>query len=329
MLTKEQNDLLCRVEGDAADGAAHAPPLAAGLHVRGGRRAATARRCARACSARTWWFSATRKGAWACSASTACTAARRSPSAATRTAACAASITAGSSTSTATSSTCRRSRAGPPRVSARRRGPIRCAKAAVSSGRGWARPERCPNSSRPPGRRTGTPASAIVKMHVACNWAQVLEGSIDSAHSSSLHSTNMPSAEVEGSTATDSAWLRPSTDKAPRMQFQATSYGFRYAAIRKPIRNPETAPLRPHHAVRRAVHRAHPAERPVQPRADAGADRRREHDVLLGRLAPRSGRASRRTRGARSAARGRGSISTRTGARSATSRTVSCRIARR
>jgi phthalate 4,5-dioxygenase oxygenase subunit len=81
---------------------------------------------------------------------------------------------------------------------------------------------------------------AVVKMHVACNWAQVLEGSIDSAHSSSLHSTNMPAAEVEGSTATGSAWLRPSTDKAPKMQFQATSYGFRYAAIRKPIRNPET-----------------------------------------------------------------------------------------
>ncbi len=81
---------------------------------------------------------------------------------------------------------------------------------------------------------------AIVKMHVACNWAQVLEGSIDSAHSSSLHSTNMPAAEVEGSTATDSAWLRPSTDKAPRLQFEATPYGFRYAAVRKPIRNPET-----------------------------------------------------------------------------------------
>ena len=81
---------------------------------------------------------------------------------------------------------------------------------------------------------------AIVKMHAECNWAQVLEGSIDSAHSSSLHSTNMPAAEVEGSTATESAWLRPSTDKAPRLLFEATAYGFRYAAIRKPIRNPET-----------------------------------------------------------------------------------------
>ena len=82
---------------------------------------------------------------------------------------------------------------------------------------------------------------AIVKMHAACNWAQVLEGSIDSAHSSSLHSTNMPAAQdVYGSTATDSAWLRPSNDKAPRLQFQPTGYGFKYAAIRTPIRNPET-----------------------------------------------------------------------------------------
>ena len=80
---------------------------------------------------------------------------------------------------------------------------------------------------------------SIVKMHAACNWAQVLEGSIDSAHSSSLHSTNMPAAEVEGARATDKAWLRPSDDKAPRLQFEPTSYGFRYAAIRKPIRNPE------------------------------------------------------------------------------------------
>ncbi|MBI1196815.1 MAG: Rieske 2Fe-2S domain-containing protein [Phenylobacterium sp.] len=81
---------------------------------------------------------------------------------------------------------------------------------------------------------------SIVKIHAACNWAQVLEGAIDSAHSSSLHSTNMPTAEVEGSTATDTAWLRPSNDKAPRLEVQATDYGFHYAAIRRPIRNPES-----------------------------------------------------------------------------------------
>jgi len=80
---------------------------------------------------------------------------------------------------------------------------------------------------------------SIVKMHAACNWAQVLEGAIDSAHSSTLHSTNMQPAVVEGAKAEDSVWLRPSVDKAPRMEFEATGYGFRYAAIRKPILNPE------------------------------------------------------------------------------------------
>ena len=78
---------------------------------------------------------------------------------------------------------------------------------------------------------------SIVKIHTACNWAQVLEGSIDSAHSSSLHSTDMPPMEVDSAKATAENWPRPSTDKAPRMQFQLTSFGFRYAAIRKPIVN--------------------------------------------------------------------------------------------
>jgi phthalate 4,5-dioxygenase oxygenase subunit len=81
--------------------------------------------------------------------------------------------------------------------------------------------------------------TSIVKMHAACNWAQVLEGSIDSAHSSSLHSTEMPAAQVERAKASGKVWPRPSNDKAPRLQFEATSYGFRYAALRKPILNPE------------------------------------------------------------------------------------------
>ena len=81
---------------------------------------------------------------------------------------------------------------------------------------------------------------AIVKMHAACNWAQVLEGSIDSAHSSSLHSSNMPTAsDVSGSTATDTAWLRPTADKSPRLEVEKTAYGFRYAAIRKPVVDPD------------------------------------------------------------------------------------------
>lgn len=85
---------------------------------------------------------------------------------------------------------------------------------------------------------TTVPSSkiSIVKMHGACNWAQVLEGSIDSAHSSSLHSSDMPTAtEVAGSTATETGWLRPSNDKSPSIEVQKTAFGFRYVAVRKPI----------------------------------------------------------------------------------------------
>jgi len=82
--------------------------------------------------------------------------------------------------------------------------------------------------------------TSIVKMHVGCNWAQVLEGAIDSAHSSSLHSTDMVPAQVERAGATAKEWLRPSTDKAPRLQVQRTDFGFRYVAIRRPIKDART-----------------------------------------------------------------------------------------
>jgi phthalate 4,5-dioxygenase oxygenase subunit len=87
-----------------------------------------------------------------------------------------------------------------------------------------------------------TPGARVsaTKVRVRCNWAQILEGQIDSAHSSSLHSSDMVPAQVDGAKATDVNWLRPSTDKAPRFQIERTSYGFRYAAIRKPIQNEAT-----------------------------------------------------------------------------------------
>jgi phthalate 4,5-dioxygenase oxygenase subunit len=84
-----------------------------------------------------------------------------------------------------------------------------------------------------------TPVS-ILKIRVPANWAQIHEGQIDSAHSSSLHSSNMVPARVEGAAADDKSWYRPSTDKSPRMQTETTSYGFHYAAIRKPIKNAQT-----------------------------------------------------------------------------------------
>jgi phthalate 4,5-dioxygenase oxygenase subunit len=81
---------------------------------------------------------------------------------------------------------------------------------------------------------------SATKVRVRCNWAQILEGQIDSAHSSSLHSSDMVPAPVDGAKATDVNWLRPSTDRAPRFQIERTSYGFRYAAIRRPIANEST-----------------------------------------------------------------------------------------
>lgn len=81
---------------------------------------------------------------------------------------------------------------------------------------------------------------AIAKIVIDCNWAQILEGAIDSAHSSSLHSSDMVPARVTGAKATAKNWLRPSTDKAPRLVVQRTGFGFRYAAIRRPTFNPDT-----------------------------------------------------------------------------------------
>ena len=96
-------------------------------------------------------------------------------------------------------------------------------------------PETQPAFEPPPWAPTEQTRVTIAKVVIPCNWAQILEGAIDSAHSSSLHSSDMVPARVDGAQATDSLWLRPSTDKAPRMQVERGGYGFRYAALRRPI----------------------------------------------------------------------------------------------
>ena len=101
-------------------------------------------------------------------------------------------------------------------------------------------PESMPEFEPPAWAPSPAIRTSIVKIHVACNWAQVLEGAIDSAHSSSLHSTDMVPAEVDSAGATSKEWLRPSTDKAPRLQLEETPFGFRYVAIRRPIKDAAT-----------------------------------------------------------------------------------------
>ena len=100
-------------------------------------------------------------------------------------------------------------------------------------------PESMPIFERPSWAPDENTRVAIAKIELPCNWAQIMEGQIDSAHSSSLHSSDMRPAKGEASAKGDH-WVRPSTDKNPRIQVQLTGYGMRYAAIRRPITNANT-----------------------------------------------------------------------------------------
>lgn len=100
-------------------------------------------------------------------------------------------------------------------------------------------PEAMPEFEAPAWAPTPEAKVAIAKIEIPCNWAQIMEGQIDSAHSSSLHSSDMRPAKGEATAKTDH-WVRPSTDKNPRIQVQLTNYGMRYAAIRRPITDAAT-----------------------------------------------------------------------------------------
>ena len=71
----------------------------------------------------------------------------------------------------------------------------------------------------------------------ACNWAQVLEGPIDSAHSSSLHSSDMSPARVDGAkaTATPGCGPRPTSRRASRCSRPATASATPRSASRSSI----------------------------------------------------------------------------------------------
>jgi phthalate 4,5-dioxygenase oxygenase subunit len=99
--------------------------------------------------------------------------------------------------------------------------------------------EEIPEFEAPPWAPTPDARVAIARIELPCNWAQIMEGQIDSAHSSTLHSSDMRPARGEA-TAKGDHWVRPSTDKNPRIQVQLTNYGMRYAAIRRPIMNANT-----------------------------------------------------------------------------------------
>ena len=70
------------------------------------------------------------------------------------------------------------------------------------------------------------------------NWAQCLEGAIDSAHSNYLHSNGIRASNTVGAVTEHGKGehlSRPSNDGAPKLDVETMPYGFRYAAIRKPV----------------------------------------------------------------------------------------------
>jgi phthalate 4,5-dioxygenase oxygenase subunit len=101
-------------------------------------------------------------------------------------------------------------------------------------------PDFIPKFQPPPFAPTTDCKVSIVKIKIDCNWAQILEGAIDSAHSSTLHSSDITPGRVVGTQPKGNIFLRPSTDKAPRIQVQPTDYGFKYAALRRPINNADS-----------------------------------------------------------------------------------------
>jgi phthalate 4,5-dioxygenase oxygenase subunit len=73
----------------------------------------------------------------------------------------------------------------------------------------------------------------VVKIGSHTNYLQATEGSIDSSHSWFLHRGGNVSRDWATRTGV-------STDTAPKLEAEDTPYGFRYAAIRRPNENPDT-----------------------------------------------------------------------------------------
>ena len=101
--------------------------------------------------------------------------------------------------------------------------------------------ESMPEFQPPPWANCVSRRLVVSKVIVDANWAQALEGQIDSAHSSMLHSTDIPAGTSEQTEIDEEgAHVRPSGDPNPRLLVKRAPYGMRYVAIRKPLVNAQT-----------------------------------------------------------------------------------------
>jgi phthalate 4,5-dioxygenase oxygenase subunit len=110
----------------------------------------------------------------------------------------------------------------------------------------------------PPGTEPQFPAFAwtampdthvsIIKVENQCNWLQALEGVLDSAHVSFLHSTEIAPVQGADSSANarntytsggDVIMHAPTLDRRPRFEVEDTPYGYWYSATRRPVVDPD------------------------------------------------------------------------------------------
>ena len=127
---------------------------------------------------------------------------------------------------------------------------------------------------------------SIAKAILPCNWAQILEGAIDSAHSSSLHSSDFVPARVGGAEGNVEE-LAAAVD-GQGAAYAGASHELRLSVCCAAPADPERrdARLYPLHGVRRSGHCADTAEQSLQRREHQRAGGRYEHRVLLHGVGP-------------------------------------------
>jgi len=125
--------------------------------------------------------------------------------------------------------------------------------------------ETAPGFARPPWAQAEEACVSIAKAIPRCDWAQILEGATDSAHSSNLPSSDMVPARIGGAKVTDEFWLWPPTDGAPRLQVECTLWRLLRCAA-PAFQERDHARLRAHDVVRRTRRRSDSAQRFVRHR---------------------------------------------------------------
>ncbi|GAA4548546.1 Rieske 2Fe-2S domain-containing protein [Pseudonocardia xishanensis] len=89
--------------------------------------------------------------------------------------------------------------------------------------------------------------TAILRVRLSCNWAQALEGVIDSAHVSFLHTDyvgRLANGEDAYEGGGESLLSKVALDGHPKLKIENTPYGFRYGAIRDAHRDEDGAPVK-------------------------------------------------------------------------------------